>query len=57
MLRSCYLFGLHQDTKCLKKITFQVVNHEGNVMVSCVTSLELELIQLHSVFNDSVPDC
>ena len=25
--------------------------------MSCVTSLELGLIQLHSVFNDSVPDC
>ena len=57
VLGSCDLFVVHPDTKCLKKITFQVVNHEGSVIVSCVTSLELGLIQLHSVFNDSVTDC
>ena len=34
-----------------------MVNHEGSVIVSCVTSLELGLIQLHSVFNKNVPDC
>ena len=54
---SCDLFVVHPDTKCLKKITFQVVNHEGSIIVSCATSLELGLIQLHSVINKSVPDC
>ena len=57
VLGFCYLFVVHPDRKCLKKITFQVVKHEGSVIVSCVTSLELGLIQLHSVFNESVPDC
>ena len=57
ILGSCYLFVVYPDTKCLKQITFQVVNHEGSVVVSCATSLELGLIQLHSVFNESVPDC
>ena len=57
VLGSCDLFVVHPDTKCLKKITFQVVNHEKSVIVSCVTSLELGLIQLHRVFNESVPDC
>ena len=53
----CDLFIVHPETRCPKKITFQVVNHEGSVIVSCATSLELGLIQLQSVFNDSVPDC
>ena len=57
VLGSCDLFVVHPDTKCLKKITFQVANHKGSVIVSCATSLELGLIQLHSVFNESVPDC
>ena len=57
VLGSCDLFVVHPDTKCLKKITFQVVNHEGSVIVSCETSLELGLIKLHSVFNDSFPHC
>ena len=51
------LFIVHPETRHLKKIKFQVVNHEGSVIISCVTSLELGLIQLHSVFNDCVPDC
>ena len=57
VLGSCDLFVVHPETRCLKEVAFQVVNHEGSVIVSCVTSLELGLIQLHSVFNDSVPDC
>ena len=54
---SCDLFAVHPETRHLKKIPFQVVNHAGSVIVSCVTSLELGWIQLHSVFNESVPDC
>ena len=58
VLGSCDLLAVHPDTKCFKeKKTFQVVNHEGSVIVSCVTSLILGLTQLHSVFNESVPDC
>ena len=54
---SCDLFVVHPETRCLKKITFQVVNHEGSVIVSCVATLEIGLTQLHSVFSESVPDC
>ena len=57
VLGSCDLFIVHPETRCLKEVTFQVVNHEGSVIVSCSTSLELGLIHLHSVFNDSVTDC
>ena len=41
----------------MKEVTFQVVNHEGSVIVSCATSLDLGLIQPHSELNASVPDC
>ena len=57
LLGSCDLFVAHPDTRCLKDVTFQVVNHEGSVIVSCVTSLDLGLIQPHSELNASVPDC
>ena len=57
VLGSCDLFVMHPDTRCLKEVTFQVVNHEGTVIVSCVTSLDLGLIQPHSELNASVPDC
>ena len=33
VLGSCDLFVVPPDTKCLKKVTFQVVNHEGSVIV------------------------
>ena len=57
VLGSCDLFVVHPETKCLKEITFQVVNHEGNVIVSCGTSLNLGLIQPDSKLNASIPDC
>ena len=57
VLGSCDLFIMHPDTRCLKVLTFQVVNHEGSVLVSCVTSMELGLIQPHSALNASIPDC
>ena len=55
VLGFCDMFVVHP--KCLQKITFQVVHHEGSVIVSCATNLELGLIQLHSVFNKMNPDC
>ena len=57
VLGSCDLLVAHPDKKYLKKITFQVFNHEGHVIGRCTASLELGLIQLHSVFNESIPDC
>ena len=36
---SCNLFVLHPDTKCLQEVTFQVISHEGSVIISCATSL------------------
>ena len=44
---SCNLFVLHPDPKCLQEVTFQVTSHEGSVIISCATSIELGLIQPH----------
>ena len=52
---SCSLFVLHLDTKCLQEVTFQVTSHEGSVIISCATSLELCFIQLHRGL-DVVPE-
>ena len=57
VIGSCELFVLHPNTKCFQAVTFQVVNTEGSVIVSCVTSISLNLIQIHSELNASVPDC
>ena len=57
VIGSCELFVLHPDIKCFKEVTFQVVNTEGSVIVSCVTSISLNLIQIHSELNASIPEC
>ena len=44
-------------TTCLQEVTFQVINTEGSVIVSCATSISLNLIQIHSELNSSVPEC
>ena len=40
-----------------KEVTSQVVSHEGSVIVSCATGLDLGLKLPHSELNASVPDC
>ena len=49
------MFVLHPDTTCLQEVTFQVTSHEGSVIISCATSLELGLIQPHRKL-DVVPE-
>ena len=44
---SCTLLAVHPDTQCLKEMTFNATSHEGSVVLSCVTTLELSLIELH----------
>ena len=41
------MFVVHLDTKLLHEVTFQVTSHEGSVIVSCATTLELGLIHPH----------
>ena len=57
VLGSCDLLVVHPDTRCLKEVTFQVVHHEGSVIVYCATSLDLGLIRPHSELNASIPNC
>ena len=44
---SCKMFVVHPDTKLLHEVTFHFTSHEGSVIVSCATSLELGLIHPH----------
>ena len=57
VIGSCELFVIHPNTKCFQEVTFQAVNTEGSVIVSCATSISLNLIQLYSTLNASVLDC
>ena len=52
---SCSLFVVHQDTSSLKHVTFSVTSHEGSVVLSCVTSLQLSLVQTHNHLEISIP--
>ena len=42
---SFILYVVHPDTQCLQQVTFHVTSHESNVILSCVTTLALSLIQ------------
>ena len=52
---SCKMFVVQPDTKLLQEVAFQVTIHEGSVIVSCATSIELGLIHPHTNL-DEVPD-
>ena len=52
---SCKMFGVHPGTKLLHEGTFQITSHEGSVIVSCATSIELGLIHSHRNL-DKVPE-
>ena len=49
------MFVVHPDTRLLHEVTFQVTSHEGSVIVSCATSLELSLIHPHTNL-DELPE-
>ena len=52
---SCKMFVVHLDTRLLHEVTFQVTSHEGSVIASCATSLELGLLHPHTNL-DAVPE-
>ena len=54
VIGSCTLLAVHPDTQCLKEVTFHVTSHEGSVVLSCATTLDLCLIWPHSNL-DSIP--
>ena len=57
VIGSCELLVLHPDDKCFLKVPFHVVSIEGSVIVSYATSINLNLIQIHSELDTNVPDC
>ena len=48
LIGSLVLYMVHPDTKCLQEVTFFVASDDGSVLLSCVTTLALGLINLHS---------
>ena len=48
------LLVVHPDTQCLQDVTFHVTSHKCSVVLSCVTSLDLCLIQACNNL-DSIP--
>ena len=53
----CKLLVLHPDDKCFLKEPVHVVSMEGSVIVSCATSINLNLIQIHNELDTNIPDC
>ena len=48
LVGSCMFYLVHPDTKCLQEVTFYVASNNDSVLVSCVTTLALGLIQPHT---------
>ena len=42
------LYMVHPDTKCIWEVTFYVASNDGSVLLSCVTTHALGLIQPHT---------
>ena len=53
VIGSCILFAVHPDTQCLQEVTLYVTSQEGSVVLSCATTLTLNLIQPHTSLNHS----
>ena len=45
LVGSCVFYLVHPNTKCLQEVTFYVTSNNGSVLLSCVTTLALGLIQ------------
>ena len=57
---------LYNDPECIKlqpsekkghKVKFQVVSVEGSLIISCATSINLNLIQILNQLDTKIPDC
>ena len=57
VIGSCELLVLHPDDKCFLKVPLHVVSIKGSVIVSCATSINLNLIQIHKELDTNIPDC
>ena len=47
LLSKCNIYLVHLDTKKPVKVTLYVTDKSGNTLLSCATSLKLDLIKLH----------
>ena len=47
LLSKCNIYLVHPDTKKPVKVTFYVADKSGSTLLSCATSLKLDLIKLH----------
>ena len=47
LLGKCNIYLVHPDTKKPVKVTFYVADKSGSTLLSCATSLKLDLIKLH----------
>ena len=45
---SCTFYLVHPDTKWPQEVTFYVASDDGSVLLSCVTTLALGMIQPHT---------
>ena len=57
VIGSCELSVLHPDDQCFHKVKFQVISVEGSVIISCATSINLNLIQIPNQLYNKIPDC
>ena len=57
VIGSCKLLVLHPDDKCFLQVLFHVASVEGSVIVSCATSINLNLIQIHNELDINISDC
>ena len=57
VIGSCELLVLHPDKKCFLKLPFHVASVEGSVIVSCATSINVDLIQICNELDTNIADC
>ena len=55
LVGSCVFYLVHPDTKCLQEVAFYVAINNGSVLLSCVTTLALGLIQPHIRLHNPPP--
>ena len=55
LLGKCNMYLTHPDTKKSVEVTFYVADKSGSTLLSCATSLKLDLIKLHPKLGVSPP--
>ena len=55
LVGSCVFYLVYPDTKCWQEVTFYVASNNGSVLLSCVATLALGLIQPHTILDYPPP--